>query len=109
MDSDKIYMLLIDGSVYVATKWGLNRLGAEKMIGDTVDGVARTVGVKAGKKAGGSYMNDAVMFLASKWLYQNYVYDMLMGAMPADGFLGMENIRNSIGIAGTLTLIRAFQ
>lgn len=101
MDLQNLYMLAVDGAVYIATKWGVKSLGVEKTLDDVT-------GVK-GSMPRETYLNDAVMFMASKWLYQNYVYDMLMGVMPSTGWIGMDNVRSTLGVAATMTLIRAFQ
>lgn len=96
-----LYMLVVDGATYFATKWGLDYFDIDRTIDDAID--------LSGSIPRESHFNSTVMFVASKWLYQNYVYDLLMGIMPADGFIGVRSVRDTLGITITMTIIRAFQ
>lgn len=109
MNYDEIYMYVVDGAVYVGTKWALKNIGAEKVLDQTIDEAGKAVGVKLAGKKKNKYFNDGLMFVASKWLYKNYLYSMLRDLMKGRQLIQMEELRNALGISATITLMRAFQ
>jgi hypothetical protein len=109
MNYDEIYMYVMDGTVYVGTKWALQNLGADKILSDVVDEAGKTLNVKLQRKKRDKLFNDGLMFVASKWLYNNYIYGMLKDAMGDMQIIRMPELRQALGIAGVMTLLKAFQ